>query len=60
MATRELVDPPTQQDLLDAACWFDTDKVGGPVMTAFKREARWRQHRWAVDALSISTFGAHS
>ena len=31
------------------ACWFDSDKVGGPHITALKREARWRQHRWAVD-----------
>lgn len=38
---------PTQQDLMDAACWFDSDKAGSPEMTAFKREARWRQHRGA-------------
>lgn len=50
----------TRQDLRDAACWFDSDKVGGPHMTAFKREARWRQHRWAVDELSISSFGTHA
>ena len=41
----------TQQDLIDAACWFDSDKAGGTEMTAFKREARWRQRRWAVDEL---------
>jgi len=28
-------------------------------MTAFKREARWRQHRWAVDELRLSSFGTH-
>lgn len=56
----EMTDSPTQQDLIDAACWFDSDKAGGREMTAFKREARWRQHRWAVDALSISSFGAHT
>lgn len=50
---------PTQQDLMDAACWFDSDKTGGRAMTAFKREARWRQHRWAVDELSVQTFGTH-
>jgi len=50
---------PTEQDLRDAGCWFNTDKVGGPEMTAFKREARWRQHRWAVDEMSIATFGTH-
>lgn len=44
---------------MDAGCWFDSDKAGGPEMTAFKREARWRQHRWAVDRLSISCFGTH-
>ena len=51
---------PTRQDLMDAACWFDSDKVGGTQRTAFKREARWRQHRWAVDELSITSFGTHS
>ena len=51
---------PTQQDLRDADCWFDSDKVGGPQMTAFKREARWRQHRSAVDELSLSGFGTHA
>lgn len=50
---------PTQQDLMDAGCWFDSDKAGSPEVTAFKREARWRQHRWAVDHLSISSFGTH-
>lgn len=50
---------PTQQDLQDAGCWFDSDKGGTSEMTAFKREARWRQHRWAVDTLSITTFGTH-
>lgn len=50
---------PTQQDLIDAACWFDSDKAGGRAMTAFKREARWRQHRWAVDELATQTFGTH-
>ena len=50
---------PTQQDLKDAGCWFDSDKVGTPEMTAFKREARWRQHRWAVDTLTVTTFGTH-
>ena len=51
---------PTQQDLVDAACWFDSDKAGSPEMTAFKREARWRQHRWAVDNLAIASFGTHA
>lgn len=50
---------PTQQDLQDAGCWFDSDKAGTSEMTAFKREARWRQHLWAVDTLSITTFGTH-
>jgi PD-(D/E)XK nuclease superfamily len=44
---------------MDAGCWFDSDKAGSPEMTAFKREARWRQHRWAVDRLSNSSFGTH-
>lgn len=50
---------PAEQDLRDSGCWFNTDKVGGIEMTAFKREARWRQHRWAVDELSIESFGTH-
>lgn len=50
---------PDEQDLLDAGCWFNIDKVGGLEMTAFRREARWRQHRWAVDELSIQSFGTH-
>ncbi|WP_370518418.1 hypothetical protein [Nostocoides sp. HKS02] len=50
---------PTQQDLKDAGCWFDSDRAGTPEMTAFKREARWRQHRWAVDTMGIRTFGTH-
>lgn len=50
---------PSGQDLRDAGCWFDIDKVGGLEMTAFRREARWRQHRWAVDELSIQSFGTH-
>lgn len=50
---------PAEQDLRDAGCWFNTDKVGGLEMTAFKREARWRQYRWAVDELSIQSFGTH-
>ena len=50
---------PTQQDLMDAGCWFDSDKAGTAEMTAFKREARWRQHRWAVDVLAITSFGTH-
>jgi len=53
-------DQPTQQDLIDAHCWFDSDKVGGPLMTSFKRETRWRQHRWAADQLSIASFGTHA
>jgi hypothetical protein len=48
-----------KQDLIDSGCWFDGDKAGGVKMTAFKREARWRQHRWAVDERSIATFGTH-
>lgn len=50
---------PAEQDLRDAGCWFNIDKVGGLEMTAFRREARWRQHRWAVDELSIQSFGTH-
>lgn len=51
---------PTQRDLEEAGCWFDVDKVGGhPAMTAFKREARWRQHRWAVEVADIHSFGSH-
>lgn len=51
---------PTQHDLEEADCWFDVDKVGGhPGMTAFKREARWRQHRWAVEIADIHSFGSH-
>lgn len=49
----------TQQELIDTACWFSADKVGGTEMTAFKREARWRQHRWAVENLQIRGFGTH-
>lgn len=51
---------PSQQDLQDAGCWFDADKAGGAEMTNFKREARWRQHRWAVDELSIASFDSHA
>ncbi|MEU0312009.1 hypothetical protein [Nocardioides sp. NPDC006273] len=51
---------PSQDDLKDAGCWFDTDTAGGQRMTAFKREARWRQHRWAVDELGIVSFGSHA
>ena len=50
---------PTQEDLEAAGCWSDSDKAGSAEMTAFKREARWRQHRWAVDELSIASFGTH-
>jgi hypothetical protein len=53
------VNYPAEQDLRDAGCWFNTDKVGGLEMTAFRREARWRQHRWAVDELSVQSFGTH-
>lgn len=60
MSVAEELAPPTQQDLIDAACWFDSDKAGGREMTAFKREARWRQHRWAVDECSIHSFGTHA
>lgn len=51
---------PSRDDLKDAGCWFDADKAGGQAMTAFKREARWRQHRWAVDELGVATFGTHA
>src|SRR4051794_38427099 len=44
---------------MDADCWFDGDSAGGAAMTSFKREARWRQHRWAVDVMSITSFGSH-
>lgn len=50
---------PTEKQLADADCLFSTDKVGGPEMTAFKREARWRQHRWAVTEGQINAFGTH-
>lgn len=50
---------PTRQGLIDASCWFGSDQASGPEMTAFKREARWRQHRWAVDELSVDGFGTH-
>ncbi len=58
--TQRPTQQPTRQDLIDAACWFDSDKAGGPEMTAFKREARWRQHRWAVDELAVAGFGSHA
>jgi hypothetical protein len=60
LAQRPTEQVPTEQDLIDAACRFDSDKAGGQAMTAFKREARWRQHRWAVDELSVAGFGAHA
>jgi hypothetical protein len=50
---------PTRQDLIDAGCWFAVDAAGGAAMTNFKREARWRQHCWAVDVRSIASFGSH-
>jgi hypothetical protein len=50
---------PTQRDLKDAGCWFDSDRASTAEMTAFKREARWRQHRSAVDERSITSFGTH-
>lgn len=49
----------SKQDLIDADCWFDVDKTSDAEMTAFKREARWRQHRWAVEEHGISSFGTH-
>lgn len=50
----------TQEELERANCWFDSDKSGGREMTAFKREARWRQHRWAVEELAVREFGTHT
>jgi hypothetical protein len=50
---------PTDQDLRSAGCLFSTDRVGGPKTAAFKRAARWSQHRWAVDELGITKFGTH-
>jgi hypothetical protein len=50
----------TREELMDAGCWFASDSAGGREMTAFKREARWRQHRWAVDEHSIISFGSHA
>lgn len=35
--------------LVAAHCWFNADKVSGDaVMTAYKREARYRQHQWRL------------
>lgn len=49
---------PTTEDLAEADCRFSTDKVGGPAMTAFKQEARWRQHLWAKGK-GVRQFGTH-
>ena len=43
----------TQEELERGHCWFGSDKAGGREVTAFKREARWRQHRWAVEELAV-------
>lgn len=52
---------PTVEVLKEAHCFFAGDRAGGPEMTAFKQEARWRQHRWAVEELGIkdTEFGWH-
>lgn len=50
---------PSQQDLIDAGCWFAVDKAHSPEMTEFKREARWLQHRWAVEEQGVTKFGTH-
>jgi hypothetical protein len=44
---------------MDGDCWFAGDSAGGAAMTNFKREARWRQHRWAVEVMSVTSFGSH-
>ena len=49
----------TRQDLVEAHCWFTADLADSPTMTAFKREARWRQHLWARRRLQITQFGHH-
>ena len=49
----------SKQDLVDAHCWFTADRADSPRMTAFKREARWRQHLWATRQLRITEFGHH-
>ncbi len=49
----------SKQDLVDADCWFTADLADSPEMTAFKREARWRQHLWATRRLGITEFGHH-
>lgn len=49
----------SKQDLVDAHCWFTADLADSPGMTAFKREARWRQHQWATLRLHITEFGHH-
>lgn len=50
---------PTREELERVGCWFDADRAVGAEMTAFKREARWRQHQWAVEVLGITSFGTH-
>lgn len=51
---------PTPQQLRDAHCWFRGDRAPGDTdMTAFKREARYRQHQWAVRQ-GITEFGGHT
>lgn len=49
---------PKREELEAAHCWFSTDAAGGAAMTAFKREARWRQHVWAKER-GVLTFGSH-
>jgi hypothetical protein len=49
----------SKQELVEADCWFTADLADSARMTAFKREARWRQHQWAVKRLGITEFGHH-
>lgn len=49
---------PSKPELQESACDFATDRVGGPAMTAFKQETRWRQHLWAKNK-GVRAFGTH-
>lgn len=51
---------PTKEQLKEVDCLFVVDRVSGdPAMTAFKEEARYRQHLWAVNDRQIVEFGSH-
>ena len=49
----------TREQLVAVKCDFPTDRVADPEMTAFKQEARYRQHQWAVSTKGIAEFGSH-